>query len=1393
MRKLLFLLMLPAFSYAWTKMYPLKECNKFHFEFLPTQTDKGTRYKIRFPVGDYGRQFDEMPYTLNSLDDLTKLTEEINTRASQSCESFNYLNLDVASCLKTNENTSPLNPEFIQFSKDVLAFISTDIKTCEEFHELEVIGQDIERMSIQDIQSSDKSKRADIFAGRILTWFLARDSVDEYNLFAKCGAKKFSSDFLRNVILLMARQECMFPPPEGYLHFDQVLKIANDVGSKYENKSILAINFKHYDQILKESYKKFSTATVQQTIADTLGKKIDDPAVLEIANKSKHLKYFEKKLELTSKDVKVKDKNKRFNGKKKTTKEDHLSQYLGEVFATDITFELAPEILEVMLKESLDSTLPEDMNNDGKKDEADVQLRKAHLKDFILPKVMAKYNKCIEPTKKYLDVNDTPPNPDQLTSKNVKEKNIEDQVKVNERLSLKCKHHPKYPLCLDKREARQKRKDDRKNPKPLACGVSQGSFYEDKDKNEIHKIQACAYDAIFDVMPNILELLIANTLVGIKKDQDLNFPPGFKDQLKEMGMDTMKSCFNEKTKAKYNQDIFEGENTNLSAFEKVSSSDYIDTLYSCAEKIEDQIAVEVFAGAINEMDIVKTSFKKIYPDLSDQQINEKAKQIVKRGLDDCNGRMYDIIDGRRTDLKIGKKDPLMCMPLVETLVAAQIVENYALEQMIELGSIESVEDKHETIEQFRTCKENAYKNSIEAIGNNQAKPPITDPKTAEEYLDNNGEFYQCVSLAIQGIVDDATGIKFEEMVTTKETIKDKKYALSLKEDVKEQSTACFKRKLDEIGTWGNLKTIFTKEEQPKQKLTPTGMRVQHDLAPISPDLEYSTQKEKEAKGGFDLLIEECEKEVEVFATARVMQNEVINQLDPLVKESLLYQGTNGQYNKGDILALAIAEMRKEYGIELELGLKGSEILTSSLEKILDIEIQLKGKTDGALERFEELVTKHTLGKVRENFFKELDTATGISSSNFKKIKDAIDPVCVKNLYENFSSEENASDVTLEDGDIKKYKTMAIDYISKGLLFLEQLGTSEFNKKVSAIKELCKNSSNIKSLSDITNSDAFDFIVKQQIQEKFSQKLTEGIDSTLKDTIKKINPTLWNSIVRAIKSKHPEVKSEDDITGELLSKYFSSKSFNEKSSVGNIQLRYAFEQYEESKKTIDKWINNPKNLNKLIFNDSEITDYAMKNIFDLIKDEDDPSYNKDIMDSLTSKILQKSFKDKSKGSFASDFTGAILLGGVGGEGVTSAVETAVKQAQDKFTTSIGDGVLSSYAKKYTLDLFANKTSDSNSIKKYLKWDQASSSNREKLINSVLNNALMPSTKGEDINIDEITDDITTYTQTNISGKTFEDRVSDYVTPRVTDSVTKKVKAAIVPVIPIVFPALGPLLW
>lgn len=1391
MRKLLFLLLLPAFSYAWTKMYPLKECTEFYFEFQPTQTQEGTRYKIRFPFGYYDRQFEEMPYTLNSLDNLTQLTEEINKRAPQKCESFNSLNLDVASCLKSDETGSPLNPEFIQFSKNVLAFISTDIKTCEEFNELEVIGQDIERMSIQDIQSNDKSKRADIVVGRFLTWLMARDSVDEYNLFAKCGAKKFSSDFLRNVILLMARQECMFPPPEGYLHFDQALNIANEVGSKYEDTSILDINFKHYDKILKESYKKFAKTTVQQTIAETLGKKFDDPTVVEITDKSKNLKYLEKKLELTKKDVKVKDKSKRFNGKKKTTKEDHLSQYIGEVFATDITFELAPEILEVMLKESLDGSLPEDMNNDGKKDEKDAQLRKAHLKGFILPKVMAKYNKCIEPTKKYLAINDTPPNPDQLTSKNVKQKNIEDQVKVNKRLTLKCKNHPKYPLCLDKREAGQKRKDDRKNPKPLACGVSQGSFYQDKDKNEIHKIQACTYDAIFDVMPNILDLLITNTLVGIEKDQDLSFPPGLKDKLKEMGMETMKSCFNEKTKDKYSQSVFENNETNLDVLENMASSDYIGTLYSCAEKIEDQIAVEVFAGAINEMDIVRTSFKKIYPNLTEEQINEKARQIVKRGLDDCNDRMYDIIDGRRTDLKIERKDPLMCMPLVETLVAAQIVENYALEQIIELGSIKSVDDKHEAIEQFRKCKESAYTNSVEAIGNNQAKHPITNPKSAEEYLDNNGEFYQCVSLAIQGIVDDATGSKFEEMVTTRESIKDKKYALSLKEEVKEKSTACFKRKLNEIGTWGNLKTIFTKEEQPKQEVTPTGMRVQHELAPVSPDLEYSTQKEKEAKGGFDLLVEECEKEVEVYATSRIMQNEVINHLDPLVKETLLYQGTNGQYNKGDILALAIAEMRKEYGIELEPGLKGSEILTKSLEKILDKEIQQKGKADGALERFEELITKHTLEKVRDNFFAELDTATGISSSNFKKIKDAIDPICVKNLYENFTSDENASETTLKDGDIKRYKTMAIDYISKGLTFLEQLGSNEFDKKVSAIKELCKNSANIKSLANITNSDAFDFIVKQQIQEKFSQKLTEGIDSTLKDTIKKINPTLWTSIVRAIKSKHPEIKSEEEITGELLSKYFNSKSFDESSSIGNIQLRYAFEQYEESKKTIDKWINNPKNLNKLIFKDSEITDYAMKNIFDLIKDEDDPNYNKAIMDSLTSKILQKSFQDKSKGSFASDFTGAIILGGVGGEGVTTAVDSAVEQAKEKWF--VGD-IAASYAKKYTLDLYANKTASSNSVKKYLKWDQAPSSTREKMINSIFTNALEPSTKGEEVDIKKITEDITTYTQTKIAGKTYEDRVTDYVKPKTTDSTTQTVKAVIIKTtIPIAFPALGPLLW
>lgn len=1352
MHKYLILLLIPGLVMAWTQMKPLSGCEALYFEYESIHTSDGLRYKIRFPKGDYGTEFDELPYTLNSIDNLQMISDEISKRSKDLCPLYSDLSLDINQCLRQNKEDVLISPEFFTFAMNVSSFMKSDINSCEELYGLELIGKKIEELSIKDKETADKSKKLGL---KIIKLIGGEENKESVEMFAKCGGRKFSKDFIRNMIILTAREECMFPPPEGYLNFEQILKIANKISKDYDNKSILQINA-NYNKLFKEAYKEFARTTVQQSVADILGKSFNDPKVVSITNKSKNLKYLEKKIDLTKKKVKIKDKEDRFNDKKKIGSLDHLSGYVSEVFSTNTTFELADSIIETLLEDSIKPTLPDDMNNDGKIDDVDEKLKQIELDEKLLPIIKTNYKNCIDPIKAHLNLPTELPDADKLTSKNIDEINLEDQIFVNERLKLKCKYNPKAPICSS-----EKQEDNN------SCNGDNVNYFKDKESTETTKIQACTYQSIFAMMPSMLDLLIGNTLTEVEIDQEIKFDKNLKERLAAISNNKLKKCMSEEIKKINGNTIINDDGKyQMLSLERTSSTHFTEALDICSDKLTDDMAIEVYSATINKMDIIQSSFKEIYPDITEEDIEREIYEKVEATYRKCQKIQDDIVTGADKEHKIDKKEPMLCMPLIEIEVASMVVENFSLDKMLELKSIKSIDEKHPAIENFKECKKKAYDKAMTSIGS-KTDPKITNEESANKYLENDSSFFLCVSTLTQEIVEDATEHIYKDMITNKDSVTDKKFALGLTKEVQQKAKQCFKEKLEDVGSWTKLKEIFNASNEDSDNLPRIALM---DISSIQQNSEGDAIIQP--KSDFDVIINECMQSVEVLATTRIMQNEVIKQLDDIVQYGLLYQNPNQGYNKGDILALTAAQLRKEYNLTLPTGLKGQEILDWSFQRVLESEIKKNGKTDGVLNRYEELITEFTLKKVRENFLDQLDNKTKISTNNYKKFSESLSYGCVKNLYDNFTKKDSNEESTeLKPEEIQKYKTMAIDYVSQGLEYLQGLGQNQFDKKIKEIDSFCRDSKNITKIDDIFKTTAFDFIIQKQINDKVSKQLQETIEQSFKDKLIELG----------------FVKQYSTVTGKQYYDKLKNFQLTGVESHQLIKLRYALKEYELSQKALDKWIHDPKKLNSIIFNDDSISKYALSNIMNLIPKED--GTESDEMKEVSKKVMTKLFEDKSPTSFANDFTKAVVVGGVGYGGLQSAYDDAGKKAANKaikpYKTEAKD-----YAQKFATRLWTNSDNNSDSVYQYLNWEQATQSQRNKVMNSLLNNGFIPAAEGKPSNVALITKDVTAFTQEKISGKSFEDRVTDYITPKTENAVYNEVgtdilKFMVSPILPLIW--------
>lgn len=1184
---------------VWKTIAPYKECPALHIEYTTKEIDHEKRYIIRKKIAG-SNKYKKFPTPLYSLDSLNELQGFMSEDLKIYCPDYKAVSIDLNKCLYDNTSANPLQDDFMSMIRDVLALSEAQDLSCDEWEQTLLLTQGIESMQMQEREFVDKSKKLHF---GLVKLFLNKDYdllVDEY---AKCGGKANSDLFVRNMILIEARHMCIFPTPEGSLSWDEALEMANKVSQDYKNLNLLQVAGSR-KKISYSVMKDFVTAIASKSLKEILPDK--SPQELnKLIEESENYKHLTKKLENQKKKFKF--------GKEKVSVYEHNMDYVSEVLSNDLTFEVAEKILPDLAVANFSPSLPDDWNEQKKRDFID-----ANITDDL----NKKYNSCIKDIKAQLNVRTSA---DEFTT-DIEE----DHTLIASRKEQKAKFCANNPdLCPEN-----------------SCSA-QSSYREDADAkhNELTKIQSCIYAAFGTGIPKIISLSIQESMPPLKTL--VKNPEKTLQDLQLHGKKVFNQCLNTKTKSFTGKDFYDESNReNTYHNELLNVEQFSSITKDCAFEVEDSLTETTIRQVLSEMDIL---FKNIPEAMNKEKVIDK---IVQDSYYVCREELNKIkLENPNYEFNYSQ-----CSAAVEIITAKEVI---FMELSKHLDSIpNTLLPKTQMLSTFETCVNEDFNNFISTL-----KEPVTN------YLDSeDSKLYDCTKDILTAASHIVVEHEFTTVMQDKDSgIKDKRFVKKLIPEVQMKVSRCLTNQLDEKAkVWSEFVSKTSSEEL------------------LNKSLQY------------------CSVEAEVYAAPKIMINEATNELLALTNDQLIFN-QSGNRQIGNILALTAYSLRKQYGVELPADIKSNDVIEWSLQNALRSHIANGGTQQDFVKEYSALVEKNALKTVHTNLFDEIQKLPNSSSLPIKTLSDTLTPTCLKNIFDHIDADD------FKTGNTSNSNETTFESISKviheGLVYARKHSKERENQVINLIKQMCANSDSYKNLADITNSKAFDFILKAQIHQKVISGLKETIEKNYQESLL-------------------DIKSPAKL--EAARKKFVIEKYNTLS-------------------TLISEIDEPQKIEQLLYSKKEILTYARAHFTKLLDAQTQESKI------LSTKITTQLFSNYDKGGFVDKFISAQIKEGIGVNGLEEARTSAGKQA----TIGFKNEAVRSIDKVWT----------PKGIGHYLSWNTIDETQRTSIIDSVVKNVIIPQANGESGKPQKVEDKIKDHTSNYVYSsdqKTFEDRISDDVT-------------------------------
>jgi hypothetical protein len=1030
---------------SWLKMYPLVNCPSLVLEYIPL---KNGEYKVRIPKtknhSDNKNYFESV--IIGDLNDLSEITDYIVNAENDYCP-----NNDLT--LKQNHNSAvcpeyskKYTEDYVDLIKNITNVVNKDRKlTCDNFLPYIKLQSEVEQLSKEELINFKSTKNIFHKLIKLAVGDKTDEMVDHFNA---CGGKKGSSKFIKNMVLLEARNACIVPKPEGILSWEDAQKIATKIGNKYSKKSLITLNSK-INSITKDTILEFADKITNDMVADIVGP------------------FFDPDLGSTKEQTNSFVNNLQSYKNLKQTKTLDITNYVSHVYGIDAAIEVGANSLPFLIKSNFKDKLPASWSKDQKN---------KFIEERMIAKAKETYNSCMKDEKEYSKYNlksKDDPNSNQLLS---------------HRLSLKnkfCTSHPEK--CSSAR-----------------CAGSANILSIDDTATDTQRVQGCVLKS--------MTLAVKPLLSGTIKDQKKEFIKSFylsndmADSFTSKTWNTLISCVNRKIGKKYKAD--KGDFLNDEKYlQKISTDDFKTHLTNCADIAENKVTKEFVSQMILNQDSLKDAFTSgevvtdRYGNTHNSEIINITKEITSTSFTPCLEKQYELFQGSSKH-GLDKKNTLLCTPLVE-MNASLLVVQKKLEDMAKEKNLQSDSEVKLILNEYETCGDNALENALNDIGSTTSETSINNVNDSKEYLERNNSLFNCVEKAISSIAFVIAGTEYEKIANDQKTkVQNPKYLYSLKNNVQNVVKECFSDGLRNLEYYGYIATDKTGNEM---YVTVSGEK--YELMLNQSVLKMPKLLKKQGKwsaftsfnedDGLSVLQKECELKAAQEVIPKLIIKEAKSQLIPLLQTGFLENKT--QVN--NILNNEAKKLRQKYKLVLPKGIKESQVVDFSFSQSLEIHVKEGGTTDSFIQEVSEGTENLAIIRIHKNLVSTIqkNTKNTESKEKYTRFGNSFKPDCLLKINTLLSKKKKSdTDKPITLGALAEYLKMGLDYSFAN-------SKDKYNQDLKVLKNQCDNMSKFETTKDFNSSKFYELILKGQIYNSFKTQFKEQIDKQIEGIKNEVTP------------------------------------------------------------------------------------------------------------------------------------------------------------------------------------------------------------------------------------------------------------------------------------------------
>ncbi len=1149
----------------WLKMYPLNSCPGVVLEYIPL---KSSKYKIRIP--SQKKDVFIVETIIEDLNDLSKITNYINEAESQHCPLDNLSLSHLSNEAACSELTKKYSEKYVDLVKYISEVVQKDRqKACDNFIPFIKLQTEVEQLGKEDILKFKNSKN---ISHKLIKTFVD-DSTDELiDHYYACGGKKGSSKFIKNMILMEARNACIVPKPQGALSWEQASELATQISEKYSNKSLIKLNSSLKD-ITYDAIMGFVETVTTDMAQNLLGPFMDEKE----GPVEKQVDDFVNNLE-SYKNL-------------KSTKVDDITSYVSYVYSADAGIEVGQKALPYLIKSNFKDKLPTQWSQERKD---------SYLNDVLIKTASDSYDKCM------------------LEEKNHAHYTLDDNIQFNEYAleeKKKNKHLSFDKIKLDflkKRKSgeiktkKEKRKTDEETlayriglkeqfctnfPEKCSekvCGGSPNILSPDDSATDTQRVQGCVLKS--------LTLTIKPLLSGIIRDQKEAFIESFDltnemaDDFTEKTWNTLKSCVNRKLATKNNVDKADFINEDK-YLQNISTKDFESYIVKCSDIAENKVSKEFVTQLLLNQAPLKEAFNTgedvvdQYGNKHNQEIIDRTYEITTTSFTPCLEKQYELLQSN-VEHGLNKKNSMLCTPIVEMNASILVVQK-ELQDMAKEKGIEENSEVKLALKEYEACGESAINNAIENVGSTNSSTPINTFEDSKSYLDRNPSLFNCVENAISNMSFIIAGSEFENIANEqKDKLQFPEYMLSLKNNTQNAVKECFSDGLNNLDYYGyitkdkndnefyrsvNASTI----DQAKLKLKNKNY---HDLKKQGYWSAFTSFNEDD---GLARLQKECELVASQEIIPKLLIKEAGGKLLPLTETGFLKDKTE----VGNILAQEAYNLRSENNIQLPKDIKPESVVEFSLSEGLAIHIDKGGTMESFIDDFSKRIEKRTITNIHSTLLNGVVTNTSNinQKSKFTSLEKYFPATClqdINNILATAPKKEDTEPLTMD---------ALVEFLQTGLKYSFERSNTQYYSDLNKLKYECATMNKFKNASDFNNSMFYKIIIKGQIYNTFKDQFKEQIDNQISTMSKELtNPNL------EVKKKYTE-KLQADMNS-----------------------------------IFDKDLT-PAKFEKMMFSDSELLDFTAQNL-DKILDED-PKTKDLLTQMLLTKSFKETEDDSFASNFA----------------------------------------------------------------------------------------------------------------------------------------------------------------